>query len=168
MTDDVRFLGRPVRDDDHPYLFQTFLREYRRSDHTGGIPNDEFYALFKQQWALVLQHFTVLVAHPETDENEIAGFIAYHIENARSRYPIKTIAWIATKRTPWGKLGVAKMLMRAAGFATVDQAGKFVPMTDTLWVLYGSSFLMQKARARGWRVELVPATQSLRLLMGVA
>lgn len=149
-SSEVRFAVRPMRAEDEAFLYANFLKFYRYSDHTEGLPNGVYYATFKEQWAHVLKHFNVLVAHPEGEESETAGFIAWKG---------KTLAWVYTKAKPWGGLGVAKLLMREAGFVRQD---------DVVWALYASSRDLAVARAKGWRVEMVPATQAIRLLLGVA
>lgn len=153
---DVTFAVRPMRAEDEAFVYGSFLKEYRKSDHTAGIPNGTFFQIMKHQWSLVLQHFTVLVAHPEGSEDEVAGFIVFHVSS--DPRPVRTVAWVTVKHHPWGRLGVAKLLAEKAG----------LKKTETTWVLYASSRLMARARAKGWRVELVPAMQANRLLLGVA
>jgi hypothetical protein len=144
----VRFLTRPLRESDHPCLYSDFLRSYRESDHTDGIPNTAFFEVHKQEWAAVLALFTVLVAHPETDDDEIAGWIAF--KN-------RTVAWIYTKKVPWRGVGVARLLMDAAGFLP----GR------PLSALFASSWALRRARHAGYPVTMVSHGEATRLLLGV-
>lgn len=143
----VRFLTRPVRESDHPFVYNSFLEAYRESDHTDGIPNGLYYDVHKQEWSAVMALFTVLVAHPEGDEDEIAGWIAFKG---------RTVAWICTKKHPWRGIGVARLLLETAGF----QEGA------PIWALYGSSWALRRARAAGYPVSLVPHGEAVRLLLG--
>lgn len=143
----VRFLTRPLRATDHPFTYSAFLKSYRESDYTDGIPNAVFFDVHKQEWCSVLELFDVLVAHPEGDEDEIAGFIAY---------TGRTVAWIYVKKTPWRRMGVARLLLDAAGFLP----GR--PLT----ALFGSSWALSRARAAGYPVSLVPHVEAVRLLLG--
>jgi hypothetical protein len=146
---EVKFLVRPFRGSDGPFTYSSFLRSYRESDYTDGIPNTLFFDVHKQEWAAVLALFTVIVAHPEGDEDEIAGFIAFKE---------RTVAWIYVKHTPWRRMGVATLLMREAGFLP----GREVK------ALFGSSWALSNARAAGYRVSLAPHVEAVRLLLGVA
>lgn len=148
-SSEVRFTVRPMRAEDEAFVSGGFIRWYRESDHTRGIRNTEFFRIFKEQWAAVLEHFTVLVAHAEGDENELAGFIAFRGH---------TVAAIYVKKDPWRKCGAARLLLAEAGF----------DKSRDVWLLYGEPRAMETARSKGWRVNLVPATQAIRLLLGVA
>lgn len=143
----VRFLTRPLRDSDHPFTYSAFLKSYRESDYTDGIPNTEFFEVHKQAWAAILARWTVLIAHPEGDEDEIAGFIAFKG---------RTVAWLYVKKTPWRRMGVARLLLEAAGFLP----GR------PLQALFGSSWAMSRARAAGYPVTLAPHVEAVRLLLG--
>lgn len=144
---DVRFLVRSLREADHPFLYSSFLKSYRESDYTDGIPNTLFFDVHKQEFQAVLALFDVRVAHPEGDEDEIAGWIAYKD---------RTVAYVYVKHRPWRRLGVATLLMREAGF----QPGREVK------ALWGSSWALSNARAAGYRVSLVPHVEAIRLLLG--
>lgn len=143
----VRFAVRPVRPSDGPFIYNSFLESYRESDHTDGIPNGAFYDVHKQEWAAVMAQFTVLVAHPETDDDEIAGWIA-----SRGR----TVAWIYTKKRPWRRTGVARLLLETAGF----MPGR------PLAALYASSWALRRARHAGYPIALVPHGEAIRMLLG--
>jgi GNAT superfamily N-acetyltransferase len=143
----VRFLTRRLRESDHAFTYANFLRAYRESDHTEGIPNTEFFDHHKAEWCAVLALFDVLIAHPEGDDDEIAGFVAYSG---------RVVAWLYTKKHPWRGMGVARLLLEAAGF----HPGR------PLWALYGSSWALRRARAAGYAVSLVPHGEAVRLLLG--
>lgn len=143
----IRFLTRPLRATDHPFTYSAFLKSYRESDYTAGIPNDVFFDVHKQEWCSILGLFDVLVAHPEGDEDEIAGFIVFKG---------RTVAWIYTKKTPWRRMGVARQLLEAAGFLP----GR------PLQALFGSSWALSRARAAGYQVSLAPHVEAVRLLLG--
>jgi hypothetical protein len=143
------FVCRQLRESDEAFTYSAFLRWYRDSDHSTDIPGEQFFQIFKAQWSAVIQHFRVLVAHPEGSEDEIAGFIAHKGT---------TVAFVYTKKEPWRRLGVATFLANAAG----------LKKAETVWALYGSSRSLALARSKGWNVRLVPATQAIRLLLGVA
>lgn len=151
----VVFATRAMRATDEAFLYSAFLSWLRESDYSDGIPNTEFYAHYKAEWAQVLAHFTVLVAHPEGAEDEIAGFIAYQG---------RTLALIYVKKTPWRHMGVAQMLLRRSGFSLSEPMDKI----HLVRALYGSSRGLQWLRAMGYRVELCPHVMAVRALMGVA
>jgi GNAT superfamily N-acetyltransferase len=138
---------RPLREADHAFTYSAFLRSYRESDHADGIPNTAFFDRYKLEWAAVLALFTVLIAHPESDDDEIAGFVAFKG---------RTIAWLYVKKHPWRGIGVGRLLMEAAGFAP----GR------PLWALYGASWALRHARAAGYPVAMVPHGEAVRMLLG--
>ena len=148
-TDDApRFAVRALREADHAFTYSCFLRGYRESDYTAGIPNDAFFDVHKGAWTTILATWNVLVAHPEGDEDEIAGFLAFKG---------KCVAWCYVKKVPWRGCGVATQLMREAGFGVGSE----------VQALFGSSWGMSKARSAGYRVWLVSYVEAIRLLLGV-
>jgi hypothetical protein len=147
-SDVVELLARPMRASDEAFVYSNVLRWYRESDHAAGIPNDVFFQVFKAQIAAVLLHFTVIVAHPKGNEDEIAGVLAHKGT---------TVGFLYVKKDPWRQMGVATFLANAAG----------LKKTEPVWALYGSSRSLALARSKGWNVRLVPATQAIRLLLGV-
>lgn len=144
---EIRFVTRPLRESDHPFTYANFLKPYRESDYTAGIPNGAFFDAHKPVWTTILALFDVLVAHPEGDEDEIAGFIAWKSN---------CVAWCYVKKVPWRGQGAANLLLEAAGF----QKGKH------FWALFGSSWAMSRARAAGYAVSLLPHVEAVRLLLG--
>ncbi len=143
----VRFAVRPMRASDHPRLYSDFLRSYRESDHTECIPNTPFFDVHKQEFAAVLALFTVLVAHPEGEDDEIAGWMAHKG---------RTVAWIYVKKVPWRGMGVCRLLMEEAGFLP----GR------PLAALYASSWALRRARHAGYPVTMCSHGEAMRLLWG--
>lgn len=142
----VVFATRPMRESDSAYLYANFLRPYRESDYTEGIPNAPFFDYHKQEWAIVLKRFNVLIAHPEGSDDEIAGFIAWSG---------RCVAWLYTTKTPWRGMGVATRLLNEAGFGD----------GEPFHALYGSSWALSRARSHGYRVTLAPHCEALMLLL---
>jgi GNAT superfamily N-acetyltransferase len=143
----VTFRTRKMRNSDSAFLYSSFLRSYRQSDYTAGIPNDVFFDVFKQEFAAVLNLFNVLVAHPEEDEDEIAGFIAW---------TGRTVAWLYVKKTPWRRMGLGRQLLTEAGFLPGEEFN----------ALFGSPWALRRARSHGYKVTLCPHVEAVRLLLG--
>lgn len=143
----VNFVTRTMREGDRPFLFSSFLKSFRESDQSEGIASAQFFLVFKAQFEMVLNAFSVLVAHPEADDDEIAGWIAY------SR---NVVAWLYVKKIPWRHCGVARHLMTAAHIGTNVRA------------LYGSRWALALAKSKGLRVEPVSFVEGARLLLGRA
>ena len=143
----LRIQTRPLRESDHPCIYSDFLRSYRESDHTDGIPNTPFFDVHKQEWAAVLAVFTVLVAHPESDDDEICGWIAFKH---------RTVAWVYVKKVPWRGTGIGRLLMTEAGFLP----GR------PLSALYASSWALRRARHAGYPVTMIAHGEAVRLLLG--
>lgn len=154
---DVTFVTRPLRESDHPFTYANFLKPYRESDYTTGIPNGAFFDAHKPVWTTILALFDVLVAHPEGDEDEIAGFIAFKGN---------CIAWIYVKKTPWRRMGVARLLLEKAGFAPSQNTAWADRTRTDIKAMFGSSWAMARARAAGYAVSLLPHVEAVRLLSG--
>lgn len=153
-TETVTFLIRPMRETDTAFLFSSFLKSFRESDFTDGIGNDSFYSTAKVEWARVLERFSVAVAHPEGNEDEIAGWLAWR------GY---AIGYVYVKHEPWRRMGVCRQLLTHAGFLTPEGS----PRPSLLAIaLYGSSRMLHLARSKGMRVELAAHVEALRLLSG--
>lgn len=150
---EVRFAIRPMRSEDEDFVCANFLNSYRWSDHAQGIPNSEFYGHFRAEWATVLQRGSVLIAHPEGDEDEIAGFLTF------IRRPMDVVVcWAYTKKIPWRGCGVARLLLESAGVRPGRGA----------WALYASSWALSRFRASGYLFSMLPHTEAVRLLLGAA
>jgi hypothetical protein len=156
---DVTFLTRPLRESDHAFTYANFLKSYRESDYTAGIPNTAFFEHHSQTWTTVLALFDVLVAHPEGDEDEIAGFVAFKGN---------CIAWIYVKKTPWRRMGVARMLLDAAGFKPSQNTAWADRTRTDIKAMFGSSWALGRARAAGYAISLLPHVEAVRLLLGAA
>lgn len=141
----VNFVTRTARTTDEPFLFNTFLKSFRESDRSEGIPNTEFFQTFKAQFERVLETFTVLVAHPEGDEDEIAGWLAHQGD---------VVAWVYTKKNPWRRTGAGRALFAAAGLGTEIRA------------LYASRWALALAKSKGLAVRQVSFVEGTRLLIG--
>lgn len=140
-----RFLTRPARAADEAFLYSSFLRAFRESDQSEGIKNTEYFQTFKAQFGLVLRNFTVIVAHPEGEEDEIAGWIAF-------KGPV--VAYVYTKKSPWRRTGVARVLWNAAGIGIECRA------------LYASRWSLALAKQKGLKVSMASFVEGTRLLMG--
>lgn len=132
---------RPARPSDESFVFSSFLRSYRESDVASGIPNGRYFAVMKPLWQRVVDSFTVLVAHPAGQPDEIAGWIAYSGN---------VIAWIYVKHTPWRRLGVARRLLDHAHWPRR--------------CLFGSDRMLHLAHAKGYRVDYLSFAQGTWML----
>jgi len=137
------FVIRPARASDSAFLFSSFLDSYRESDETNGIPNRIFYEVFKLEFAAILSSFDVLVAHPEGDDDEIAGWLA---KSGR------VVGWIYVKKTPWRHCGVARQLWNAANMGIEASA------------IYGASWALKLAKLKGLRISMLPHGKVVRML----
>lgn len=143
----VRFVTREAVETDHPFIYQTFLRTLRKSDQSEGIASPQFFSTFKAQFSMVLNAFTVLIAHPEADTDEIAGWLAFKHD---------VVGWIYVKKYPWGRTGCARHLFAAA---RLDTRG-------SIRALYGSRWAFALARSKGLTVKPVSFVEGTRLLLG--
>jgi hypothetical protein len=163
-----KFLIRAMRDEDRDFIYSSFLRSYRDSDQTVGIPAATFYEYFKVEWESVLSRFTVHVAHPEGDEDEIAGWIA-------CSGPV--VAWIYVKRNPWRRMGVGRLLLESAGLpkrcGTDGQCGRCIRERKDgcggalpFSALYGCRWGMSLAKSKGLEVHYLSHGKAMRMLVG--
>lgn len=97
---------RAGRDDERPLVLQSFVREYRRSPYAKEVPPNALAAMMTR----LLDAWGFLVAvEPETDE--VLGFI---VSGSGNR-----VGWLQVKR-PYRRLGVARLLVAAAGIQRGD------------------------------------------------
>lgn len=104
MAADIQI--RAGRDDERPLVFQSFIREYRRSPYAKDVPAEVLMVMLTR--LLEAWGFTVAV---EPEANEVLGFI---IARAPNR-----VAWLQVKR-PYRRHGVARALVMAAGIERGD------------------------------------------------
>ena len=149
-SSDVSFRVRPTRASDEAFLYSSFLEWMRDSDASVGIFDRNFFRVFKAQWAAVLRDFDVLVAHPDGDEEEIAGYLAHRAG---------VVGFVYVKHTPWRQCGVATLLLNTAGFR------KEQPIA----ALFASSRALALAESRGWKVTALPgAALAVKSMLGIA
>jgi hypothetical protein len=141
----VRFLTRPARENDHDFVHASFLESYRESEETNGIPNRVFFDVFKREFVTIVQRFTVLVAHPEDQQDEIAGWIAFSG---------RVLGWIYVKKNPWRNCGAGRLLWNAAGLGLQAAA------------VYSHHRAMRLARLKGLSITLLPHGKVVRMLEG--
>lgn len=141
-----RFLTRPARESDHAFIHSSFLESYRKCEETSGIPHRLFFDVFKREFVEVVKRFKVIVAHPEDDDDEIAGWIAFY-------GPV--LGWIYTKKSTFRHCGAGRLLWNAAGLG-IDVS-----------VIYVSKRSVALAKLKGLRITVLPHGKVVRMLWGI-
>lgn len=159
---EVTFAIRPARETDEAFLFSSFLKSLRESDQCEGIPNGRFFEHFKVEFQRISESFTILVAHPEGEADEIAGWIAFDGD---------VVGWLYTKHV-WRRLGAARRLLEAANLSKPpirDREGLVATeSTVDLKALYASKWSLALAKLKGVRVSMLPHTKVVRMLWGAS
>jgi hypothetical protein len=104
MAADIQI--RAGRDDERPLVFQSFIREYRRSPYAKDVPAEVLMVMLTR--LLEAWGFTVAV---EPDADEVLGFIVAQAPNR--------VGWLQVKR-PYRRNGVARALITATGIERGD------------------------------------------------
>ena len=125
---------------DTPAINSAFLRGLRDSSYTHGLPSETFFACGRQAWEGIRADFQTTVAHPTSDQNEIAGYVV-HASNDDG----VAVAWIYVAK-PWRKLGVARALIERIG---IKPGRKFA-------VLFATPQKLALARSKGLQPAFLP------------
>lgn len=110
---------------DEPFCYNSFLRTMRDEVPFAGIGNDAFYGTLSRAMDQMLASFRTLVAHPEGEEDEIAGYIL-----ARGN----ALGFLYVKREPWRRQGVARLLWEAAGLHKAETVQVLFPVARAMAV----------------------------------
>jgi hypothetical protein len=145
----ISFLVRPDRETDRALIYSSFLHSMRDEDPFSGIGNDVFYETMKGACSAMLASFTTLIAHPEDDPDEIAGYLIFKAD---------TIGFLYTKKDPWRRLGAARKLLEASRLSA----------RATLRILFPTSKGMKLARLKGIEARACRHVEALALLARAA
>lgn len=151
---DSHLLIRPGRPEDANFLFNSWLKSYRRSWFAQRIPNDVFYA----QQHLVIEDILnrpltrVSVITPAGDPDTICGYaVTEAIDGAASKAAI--VHYVYVKET-FRKLGLATRLLQAAGVGADAQivflshiTSHFAPLAEKRGYVY-NPFVLYRALHR--------------------
>jgi hypothetical protein len=140
----VTFQVRLYRATDESFVYSSFLRSQRDEDAFAGVGNDIFFSTLKREMADMLATFNVFVAHPEGDEDEIAGYLLAHAD---------VIGYLYVKREPWRQQGVARLLFDHASLTR----------RPSLRVMFPTSKGMRLARLKGIDVRPCRHVEALAL-----
>lgn len=126
----VTFRTRGYRETDESFLYSSFLKSQRDEDVFAGIGNTSYYQHLTAAFASMLATFETIVAHPESDEEEICGYILF-------KGPVLGALYV--KKEPWRGQGVARLLFETALLHTVP----------TIRVMFPTSKGMKLAKVKG-------------------
>jgi hypothetical protein len=141
----VTFKTRPIRDGDKALVFNSFLKSMRDEDAFRGIGNGVFYSTMTVACESMLAHFTVLIAHPESDDEEMAGYLIYKAD---------AIGFLYVRRDPWRRMGVSRTLLEASRLSA----------RATLRVLFPTARGLKLARLKGIDVRPCLHIEAMALL----
>lgn len=112
-------ITRPGREQDAPFIFNSWLRSYRRSKAAQQVGNDVYYAQHHKCIERTLQRAStqVLVAVPAAlgESDTICGYIV--TERVPGADKALVVHYVYVKET-FRRLGLAKGMLQAAGWGT--------------------------------------------------
>lgn len=103
------FTLRAYRDEDIPFIYNSWLKSYRDAPSMATIPNTLYYAGQHGLIETLLERSHVVVACSSEDPSQIMGYIVYEAPRPDS----SVIHWAYVKH-PFRNFGVAKALEGAA------------------------------------------------------
>jgi GNAT superfamily N-acetyltransferase len=132
---------RPGTPADHPFLFGTWLRNYRASPFARRMRNDAYFALHHQAIDRILARGgRLVIAHPEGAPETILGYLVYEyvpdLRIAGVAVPEFIVQYLYVKKNFRG-WGVARTLMESQGIVPGAVAFTHIaPDTEALWRKY--------------------------------
>ena len=70
---------RPSRESDISFIYNSWLKSYRKAHMNFLIPSDYYYSFYQKEVNRLLNDCKVVICHNPEDEEHIYGFLAYQV-----------------------------------------------------------------------------------------